>query len=90
MKEWKDGKNCWELYLNGQESCILYCDKNYGYYAFAYPDGGSCKSALPGNSLEEAKQAAEKWYIRCLRNSIEIHKRCISASEKELAALAAS
>lgn len=84
MKEWKDGKNRYELLLNGQKACVLYYDKEYGYYSRAYLDGGSDESALPANNLAEAKQAAEKWYGECLGKSIETHKLCISDHEKKL------
>jgi hypothetical protein len=32
MKKWKDGNNRFELRPNGQEACVLYYDKDCGYY----------------------------------------------------------
>lgn len=84
MKEWKDGQNRYELRLDGQEAFVLYYDNEYGYYARAYLDGGSTESALSANNLEEAKQAAEKWYAERLRKSIETHKISISIRERLL------
>ncbi len=87
MKEWKDGKNGYALYLNDMEVCVLYYDEEYGYYVRTYLDGGSCEEELPAGNLELAKSSAEKWYADRLRKSIEMHKQCIAAHEKKLEAL---
>ena len=92
MKEWKDGKNRYELRLDGQEAFVLYYDNEYGYSSMvvrllahiADVDAGGEGDMIGEELPEEKKQAAEKWYAERLRKSIETHKLSISIREKLL------
>lgn len=90
MKKWIEKTNFYALCLEEREiifSVFLYDKKEDGYYARAYIDCWYQEVSLAACDLEEAKQAAEKWYAECLRENIESHKRCISQRETLLEAL---
>lgn len=74
MTEWEDGINRYVFNLNGSEACVLYYDKEYGYYARSYLDSGAREERFPANNLESAKSAAEKWYAELLKRA----SMCIS------------
>ena len=59
-KQWKDGRNRYELMLSGKESwCVLYYNPKDGYYVKAYISGGCVDEMLHATTLDTAKKEAE-------------------------------
>ena len=74
MKQWKDGKNRFELHLCNKQEGVLYRLEK-GYLFRVYTDGGEFDAAIHASTVEEAKQAAEKWLVSHLANRNRLSRK---------------
>lgn len=72
MKRWKDGKNRYELHLNGKECAVLYYNVDTKlFYVRSYIMNGSSEALLSANNTATAKAEAEKWLVKQYRKIIQ-------------------
>lgn len=86
MKQWKDGKNRFELHLCGKQEGVLYrLEENYLFRV--YTDGGEFDKAIYASTVDEAKQAAEKWLLSHLTARNCLSRKMIQTKHKLIQAL---